>query len=134
MRRSSIVVTMFACAASSLALAQQRDAAIDATSPVATTTASVESDDGTARGKSGFGQIMSVLTGLLQDAAGKEVAGASSSASQMLSSDQSAVTITVSPVAGRSTLFVDKPSGEKMVRGRPNPGGAMPPAQVAVTK
>ena len=74
-----------------------------------------------------------MLTGLLQDAAGKEAAGASSTVPRILSSDQSAVTIIVTPVAGRSTFFVDKPVVDRRSRGRPAPGNATPPAEVAVT-
>ena len=105
MRKASIMLAIAACAASSMALAQQRE------SPELTlaTTASVETDSNDRnRGKSGFGQVMSVLTTLLQDAAHKEATGASATASQILSSEESAVTISVTPVAGSSTFFVDK--------------------------
>lgn len=132
MRKASIVLAITACAASSLSFAQQRDPPPDMASPAAVATTSA-GPDGTGRGKSGFGQIMSVLTGLLQDAAGKESASASSSATRILSSDQSAVTITVTPVAGRSTFFVDRSSVHKPGRGRPDPGNTAPPAQAAVT-
>ena len=127
MRKASIVLAFTACAASSLALAQQQDLPTDvgsrSTSTASTSTASTPTmtdttaDDGSERGKSGFGQIMSVLTGLLQDAAARESVRASATASETLSSEESAVTITVTPVAGRSTFFVDKPQRDQP---RPN--------------
>ena len=108
MRKASIVLAIAACASSSLSLAQDSDR---------------------EHKKSGFGQVMSVLTGLLQDAAGKESAGASSSTSQTLSSEESAVTITVTPVAGRSTFFVGTPPVGKAVRGT---ASGTSPSQAAV--
>lgn len=129
-RKASIVFAIAACAASSLSLAQRRDPPTDLASPAATTTASAESttDGGTNREKSGFGQVMSVLTGLLQEAAGKEATGASSTHSRTLSSDQSAVTITVTPVAGRSTFYVNQ-----LDRGKQGSDSATPSSRVAVT-
>ena len=96
---------------SSLSLAERRDPPTDTASPAATAPASAEvGDNEPARDKSGFGQVMSMLTGLLQEAAAKQANSGSSDAALPLSSDESAVTITVTPVAGRSTFFVDKPS------------------------
>lgn len=131
MRKASIVLAITACAASSVALAQQREPPSKQASPAAIVT-HAGADDTAVRGKSGFGQIMSVLTGLLQDAAGKESVGASSTGARTLSSDESAVTITVTPVAGRSTFFVDKPSVRKLGRDLPGRGNT-PPAQVIET-
>ncbi len=110
MRKASIVLTIAACASSPLSLAQHSDPASAVATPAVATASAPADDDGGEHQKSGFGQVMSVLTGLLQDAAGKEKsAGASSSMAQTLSSEESAVTITVTPVAGRSTFYVDKP-------------------------
>ena len=129
MRKASIVLAIAACASSSLSLAEDGDRAPAMASPVAATTSASTDDDGREHKKSGFGQVMSVLTGLLQDAAGKESAGASSSTSQTLSSEESAVTITVTPVAGRSTFFVGTPPVGKAVRGTTS---VTSPSQAAV--
>ena len=141
MRKASVLLAIAACAASSLSLAQQhRDQRADIASPAAkasTEAASTEADDnGAVRAKSGFGQVMSVLTGLLQEAAARQAAGASSKASPLLSSDQSAVAITVTPVAGRTTFFVDKAAADRnsadQETGQPGRASPTPPA-VAVT-
>jgi len=126
-RKASLVLAIAACAASSLSLAQSRDPAADVAAPAAASQGSADAgDNGTARDKSGFGQVMSMLTTLLQEAAAKQANSGSSDASLPLSSEQSAVTITVTPVAGRSSFFVDKPR-----RGQPAPANATPPARVA---
>ena len=74
---------------------------------------------------------MSVLTDLLQEAAAKQATSGASNASRLMTSDQSAVTITVTPVAGRTTFFVDKPAAARPPT--PGPIDATPPARVAVT-
>lgn len=112
MRNALLVLTIAACAAWLPSQAQQHEPAPARTPPVVAATDDEAGDEGMAEGISGFGQIMSVLTGLLQDAASKASAGASSSAAQTLSSEESAVTIRVTPVAGRSTFFVAKPRSE----------------------
>jgi hypothetical protein len=109
-RNALLVLTIAACAAWLPSQAQQHEPAPARTPPVVAATDDEAGDEGMAEGISGFGQIMSVLTGLLQDAASKASAGAS--ASQTLSSEESAVTIRVTPVAGRSTFFVAKPRSE----------------------
>ena len=124
MRKASIVLAIVACASSTLSLAQQRDPAPGTASPAVAITGAPMDVDGGEHKKSGFGQVMSVLTGLLQDAAGKESAGAASSTSEMLSSEDSAVSIRVTPVAGRSTFFVGKP--------RPGSGSATSSAEASV--
>lgn len=130
MRKASIVLAIAACTGSSLSLAQHRDPPADIASPAAAANTSADAgDNGTVRDKSGFGQVMSVLTGLLQDAAARQTTGTSSNAPQLLSSGQSAVTITVTPVAGRTTFFVDKPSADTE-RG---PDNAIPPTRLAGT-
>ena len=126
MRKASIVLAIAACVASPLSLAQQRDPA-PATAEATTRTSADQG--GGERKQSGFGQVMSVLTGLLQDAAGKESTGTSTTASQTLSSEESAVVITVTPVEGRSTFFVGRPSDGKP---RPVAGSATSSTRVAV--
>ena len=128
MRKASLVLAIAACAASSLSLAQQPDPSADSATPSAGATATVESGDNeTLPEKSGFGQVMSMLTGLLQEAAARQATRGSSDAS-LPQSDQSAVTISVTPVAGRSTFYVDKPQ-----RSRSHRANATPPARVAAT-
>jgi hypothetical protein len=128
-RKASFVLAIAACAASSLSLAQDRDPPADGATPATTANADAESGDNqTPSEKSGFGQIMSMLTGLLQEAAAKQATSGSSDAPLSESSDQSAVTISVTPVAGRSTFYVDKPQ-----RSRSRRANATPPARVAAT-
>lgn len=107
MRKASIVVAIAACAASSMALAQQREQVAGTAAPAVQ---SADAGESVNRGKSGFGQVMSVLTTLLQDAARKEATGAPSTAAELLAAEESAVAIKVTPVAGSSTFFVDKAS------------------------
>jgi hypothetical protein len=126
-RKASFVLAIAACAASSLSLAQDRDPPADGVTPAANADAE-SGDNQTPSEKSGFGQIMSMLTGLLQEAAAKQATSGSSDAPLSESSDQSAVTISVTPVAGRSTFYVDKPQ-----RSRSRRANATPPARVAAT-
>lgn len=107
MRKASIVLAIAACAASSMAPAQHRAQPTGMSTPAGVDASATES---TTRAKSGFGQVMSVLTTLLQDAATKEAAGTSSTAADLLSAEASAVSISVTPVAGSSTFFVNNPS------------------------
>ena len=142
MRKAFIVLAVAACAASSLSQAQPRDPQAETAPPATAANASADAgDNDTVRGKSGFGQVMSVLTGLLQEAAARQASSGPANASPLLSSDQSAVTISVTPVAGRSTFLVDKSSTDKPSAemaadertGQPGPTEAQPPARVAVT-
>ena len=126
MRKASLVLALVACAAPCLSLAEHREPPADIASPTAADATRPEDGDNET-GKSGFGQVMSVLTTLLQEAAAKQAADGPSNASALLSSDQSAVTITVTPVAGRSTFFVDKP------RGGPGSAISTPLPRVAAT-
>lgn len=132
MRKASIVLAIAACAASSMAPAQQPQQARGVGSPAST---HAETTDAADRGKSGFGQVMSVLTTLLQDAANKEASGTATTAAERLSADESAVSISVTPVTGSSTFFVAKPSrGQRPARRATTPvaGATDQGAQVAV--
>lgn len=61
------------------------------------------------KGRSGFGQVMRVLTDLLQEAARQQASATREDAfSSTLSGDDSAVTIRVTPVAGRSSFHAPK--------------------------
>ena len=132
MRKAFIVLAVAACAAPSLSQAQQhRDPRADTASPAT----AAAGDNEMVRGRSGFGQVMSVLTGLLQEAAARQSTSGPANASPFLSSDQSAVTISVTPVAGRSTFLVDKSAADMAAdekTDRPGPDSARPPARVAV--
>ena len=94
MRRILLSLAMAACIVPP-ALAQSRDAADDAAPAT-----KADAERVPAAQRSALGQVMSMLTGLLQEAAARE-AGTAPAA---LSSDQSAVTVTVTPAAGRSSL------------------------------
>lgn len=136
MRKAFIVLAVAACAASSLSQAQHRDPSADTASPATAASASADAgDDDTGHGRSGFGQVMSVLTGLLQEAAARQSTRGPANASPFLSSDQSAVTISVTPVAGRSTFLVDKSAADMTADAKTaqsGPDNAPPPARVAV--
>ena len=64
-----------------------------------------DAEAGTSR--SGFGQVMSVLTGLLQDAAQREATGRSDG----FALDNPAIEISVTPVEGRTALLRTEAGG-----------------------
>lgn len=63
------------------------------------------SADARDKAPSGFGQVMSVLTGLLQDAAQQEASGRSDG----FALDNPAIEISVTPVEGRTSLLQAPP-------------------------
>lgn len=110
MRMSFIVATIMAAAMSSQASAQRRDAPADPRSPAVTAPSPTSADAATEdarvpRGRSGFGQVMGLLTQLLQEAATREQQGAEPKAGPATDPANSAVTIRVTPVAGRTSFF-----------------------------
>ena len=106
MRKAYLTLAIAACMASPLALAQTRDTPTPA---VVTTAQSQTTDVAPDRAaapkmpKSAFGQAMAVLTHLLQEAAAKQATGAQPDAS-LPDPSNSALTITVTPIAGQTTF------------------------------
>lgn len=110
MHMSFIVATIIAFAMGSQALAQRRDAPADPSSPAVTTPSPNSADAATEdarvpRSRSGFGQVMGLLTRLLQEAAIREQQGAAPNAGPATDPGNSAVTVRVTPVAGRTSFF-----------------------------
>lgn len=76
--------------------------------------------------RSGFGQVMSVLTGLLADAAQREATGRG----EGLALDNPAIEISVTPVDGARSFVRDPRPAAKRTRGRPSAAqlaGGTPP-------
>lgn len=111
MRKACLMLAIATCA-SSLALAQTRDTSADRPSIADATTVQTQAADApTDRAstpkmpQSAFGQVMAVLTHLLQEAATKQAMGAQPGTDLPGSpSDNSALTITVTPIAGQTTF------------------------------
>ena len=109
MRRSAVLLFgIAACIVSPFALAQVRTPPADAASA---TTANEAPDDATRQEPSAFGQVMGMLTLLLQEAANKQ-ATTNGAIAPTLSPEQSAVTVRVTPVAGSSTFYARKPRAD----------------------
>lgn len=112
MRKALLMLAIATCAASPLALAQSRDISADSPSAAVATPVQTQAADATPeraiapkKPKSAFGQVMAVLTHLLQEAATKQATGAQPDTSLPgMPSDHSALTITVTPVAGQTTF------------------------------
>lgn len=111
MRKACFMLAIATCA-SSLALAQTRDTSADRPSIADATTVQAQSADATTdragtptMPRSAFGQVMAVLTHLLQEAAIKQTTGTQPDVRHSdLPSDNSALTITVTPIAGQTTF------------------------------
>ena len=105
MRKAYLMLAIATCVASPLALAQSRDTSADRLSTAVATTVQTQTADATrdraSPPKSAFGQVMGVLTHLLQEAATKRATGTQSNASLP---DDSELTIIVTPIDGQSTF------------------------------
>ncbi|MCI4568457.1 hypothetical protein [Lysobacter sp. CFH 32150] len=112
MRKAFLMLAIATCAASPLALAQSRDISTDSPSTAVATPVQTQAAEATSeraitpkKPKSAFGQVMAVLTHLLQEAATKQATGAQPDTSLPgTPSDHSALTITVTPIAGQTTF------------------------------
>lgn len=119
MRKACFMLAIATCA-SSFALAQTRDTPADRPSIADATTVQTQAADaptdraGTPKmPQSAFGQVMAVLTHLLQEAATKQTTGTQPNARHSdLPSDNSALTITVTPIAGQTTFTPVKRSAD----------------------
>ena len=100
-----LVLGIAACTVSPFALAQVRTPPADA---AIATTADEAPDEATRKEPSAFGQVMGMLTLLLQEAADKQ-ATSKGAIAPTLSPEQSAVTVRVTPVAGSNTFYARKP-------------------------
>lgn len=112
MRKVYLMLAVAICVASPLALAQVYDSSAQSTA-VATTVQPQAADASTDRAaapapkKSAFGQVMAVLTTLLQEAASKQSGTSSDAPLHDTASADSALTITVTPIAGRTTFTAE---------------------------
>lgn len=108
--RLMLATSLLAMSPAAIAQGQQRDqpAAMPA---IAMDTGAGEAavdtgaDQAAESPRSGFGQVMSVLTGLLQDAAQQEASGRSDG----FALDNPAIEISVTPVEGRTSLLQAPP-------------------------
>lgn len=117
-----LLATWFAMPA---AHAQQRDdgaatgapAQVDADAAAGAGAEAVAPDETT---RSGFGQVMSVLTGLLQDAARREATGQGDG----FALDNPAIEISVTPAEGQTSLLREAPAGKRMTARERHAAGA----------
>lgn len=114
MRNAVLTVAMATCVAAPEVLAQRSslEAAANVPAPSANSRqhagAPADADAGD-KGRSGFGQVMQLLTQLLQDAADKQATAAPADALVAAEDDSSAaVSIRVTPVEGRSSFYTPK--------------------------
>lgn len=134
MRKAYLMLVIAACAVSPFALAQSRDTSVDSPSTVVANTVQAQTADATAERastlkvpKSAFGQVMAVLTHFLQEAAVKQAAATQANASiPNMSPDNSALTITVTPIAGQST-FTPVENTDAAIPASVNAGTAIDP-------
>lgn len=109
--RLTLATSLLAMSLAAIAQAQQRD------QPAAMPAIATDTDDGETAvdtgadqemaesPRSGFGQVMSVLTSLLHDAAQQEASGRSDG----FALDNPAIEISVTPVEGRTSLLQAPP-------------------------
>ena len=94
------------CMTSPIASAQTQDAAASSTAHAPSQTTGAERTAAPQTPSSAFGKVMAVLTDLLQEAATRQAGGVARDAGPSLPADNSALTITVTPVEGRTTFTV----------------------------
>lgn len=119
MYKAGVVFVIATCIAAPAALARDRPMAKPAVAPAAP--AAIQDDTTVAEGKarSGFGQVMRMLTDLLQEAARKQASATGNDAPLPATADNSAVSISVTPVAGRSSFYAPKPASGKFIQRTP---------------
>lgn len=110
MRKAYLLLAVAICIAPASALAQARDSS--ARSAAVATAVHPQATDASAdrpagQKKSAFGQVMNVLTSLLQEAAARQSGAQPDTNLADMASENSAVTITVTPSEGRTTFTVD---------------------------
>ena len=119
MSKAVVVFALATCIAAPASMAQHRDPSAPQPVIAAAAPAAIQDDAATAvatgKPRSGFGQVMRMLTDLLQEAARKQASATGNDASLSATAGNSAVNISVTPVAGRSGFYAPKSRSGKVV-------------------